>query len=39
MSGDAAMSGDVETVTVMLVDDEELMRTGLRSVLSSDPSI
>jgi RNA polymerase sigma factor (sigma-70 family) len=33
------MSGDAEKVTVMLVDDEELMRTGLRSVLSSDPSI
>ncbi|HEY1854831.1 MAG TPA: response regulator transcription factor [Solirubrobacterales bacterium] len=33
------MSGGGEKVRVMLVDDEELMRTGLRSVLSSDPSI
>ena len=33
------MSGDIDRVRVMLVDDEELMRTGLRSVLSSDPSI
>jgi DNA-binding NarL/FixJ family response regulator len=33
------MSGEGEKVRVMLVDDEELMRTGLRSVLSSDPSI
>jgi DNA-binding NarL/FixJ family response regulator len=33
------VSGGGEKVRVMLVDDEELMRTGLRSVLSSDPSI
>jgi DNA-binding NarL/FixJ family response regulator len=33
------MSGGAEKVRVMLVDDEELMRTGLRSVLSSDPGI
>jgi DNA-binding NarL/FixJ family response regulator len=37
MSGQGQAQG--ERVRVMLVDDEELMRTGLRSVLSSDPSI
>ncbi|MBS1880242.1 MAG: response regulator transcription factor [Actinobacteria bacterium] len=33
------MDGGDAKVRVMLVDDEELMRTGLRAVLSSDPSI